>query len=84
MPNKSKKKDHMYQFVEWNFQKRSAKGKKERMRKEHPSFNLVMKILERFKAGKEIKDLMPAKSAARYIYNVYMGKASEFAQEKQS
>jgi len=27
---------------------------------------------------------MPVKSAVRYIYNIYMGKASEFAQEKQT
>ena len=25
---------------------------------------------------------MPVKSSVRYIYNIYMGKASEFAQEK--
>ena len=35
---KHKKKDHMYQFVEWNFQKRAQKAKKLRLRKEHPSF----------------------------------------------
>ena len=79
---KSKKRDNMYQFVEWNFQKRKDKNKKERTRKEHPSFPIVMKLLERVKSGKEIKDAMPVKSAVRYIYNVYMGKASEYAQVK--
>lgn len=27
---------------------------------------------------------MPVKTAVRYIYNIYMGKAQEFAQEKQA
>jgi len=43
-----------------------------------------MKLLDKFNAGKENKDLMPVKTAVRYIYNIYMGKASEFAQEKQT
>jgi hypothetical protein len=43
-----------------------------------------MKLLDKFKQGKEIKEIMPVKSAVRYIYNIYMGKASEFAQEKQT
>ena len=41
-----------------------------------------MKLLERHKLGKEIKEVIPVKSAVRFIYNVYMGKASEFAQDK--
>ncbi len=41
-----------------------------------------MKILDKFNKGKEIKDLMPVKTAVRYIYNIYMGKAAEFAMEK--
>lgn len=78
--DKNKKKDHMYQFVEWSFVKRTKKGKKLRIRKDHPSFSIVTKLLEQFKAGKDIKVYMPVKSAVRYIYNIYMGKASEFAQ----
>ena len=76
---KHKKKEHMYQFVEWNFQRKSGKEKKDRLRKDHPSFPIVNKLLEKFKSGKEIKDSMAIKSAARYIYNIYMGKASDFA-----
>lgn len=49
------------------------------MRKDHPCFPIVTKLLEKMKAGKEIKDLMPVKSAVRYIYNIYMVKAAEFA-----
>jgi len=78
----SKKRDNMYQFVEWNFQKRKDKNKKERLRKDHPSFPIIMKLLERVKSGKDIKDAMPVKSASRYIYNIYMGKASEYAAVK--
>ena len=82
--SKSKKRDHMFQLVEWNFKRREGpKEKKERLRKDHASFPIVMKMLEKFKSGKEIKDVMAIKSAARYIYNIYMGKASDFAQEKQ-
>ena len=29
-------------------------------------------------------DLMAVKTAVRYIYNVYMGKAAEYANEKQA
>ena len=78
-----KQRDHMYQFVEWNFQKRQRK-EKTRLRKDHPCFPIITRLLERFNQGKEIKDLMSVKSAARYIYNIYMGKAAEFAQEKQA
>ena len=52
------------------------------LRKEHPSYPIVMKLLEKHKLGKEIKEVIPVKSAVRFIYNVYMGKASEFAQDK--
>ena len=52
------------------------------MRKDHPSFPIITKLMERFNSGREIKDLMAVKSAVRYIYNVYMGKAAEFANEK--
>ena len=38
--------------------------------------------MDRFNSGKEIKDLMAVKTAVRYIYNVYMGKAAEYANEK--
>ena len=75
----------MYQFVEWNFSKRSKGGAKkpvERLRKDHPSFNIITKLMDKHTAGKEIKELMAVKSAVRYIYNVYMGKAAEFAAEK--
>ena len=83
--NRNKKKDHMYQFVEWNFQRRRAKKKpQERLRKDHPSFPIITKLMDQFNAGKDIKDLMAVKSAVRYIYNVYMGKAAEYANEKQA
>ena len=54
------------------------------MRKDHPSFPIVNKLMERFNTGKEIKELMAVKSSVRYIYNVYMGKAAEYANEKQA
>ena len=74
------------QFVQWNFQRREkdAAQKKERLRKDHPSFNIVMKLLDKLKKGKEIKDLMPVKSLSRYLYNIYMAKAAEQATEKQN
>ena len=40
--------------------------------------------MDQFNAGKDINDLMAVKSAVRYIYNVYMGKAAEYANEKQA
>ena len=40
--------------------------------------------MDRFNSGKEIKELMAVKSSVRYIYNVYMGKAAEYANEKQA
>jgi len=80
----NRKRDHMYQFVEWNFQRRKGAKRKpqERLRKDHPSFPIITKLLDRYSSGKEIKDLMAAKTAVRYIYNVYMGKAAEYANEK--
>ena len=77
------KKQSTTQFVQWNFS-RQEKKKKDRLRKDHPSFPIITKLLDKFKAGKDIKEMMPVKSAARYIYNIYMGKAAEFAQEKQN
>lgn len=72
----------MTQFVEWNFQKSSRADKKLRLRKDHASYPIISKLLEKFNAGKEMKDMMPVKTAVRYIYNIYMGKANEFASEK--
>ena len=40
--------------------------------------------MDRYNSGKEIKELMAVKTAVRYIYNVYMGKAAEYANEKQA
>lgn len=76
---KPKKKEQMSQYVEWNFSKRDKKKPKERLRKDHPSFNIVMKLLDKFKANKEIKEIMPIKSTVRFIYAVYMGKAADIA-----
>ena len=73
----------MTQFVAWNFQRRD-KGKKDKLRKDHPSYNIVSKLLDKFKNGKDIKDLMPVKSVARYLYNIYMAKAADLASDKQS
>ena len=68
----------MFQFVEWNFQKRAALGgPKARNRKDHPSFPIMIKILEKNQKNKEIKELMPMKTLTRYIYQVYMAKAAE-------
>lgn len=69
----------MSQYVEWNFNKRDKKKTKERLRKDHPSFNIVMKLVEKFKGNKEIKEIMPIKSTVRFIYAVYMGKAADIA-----
>ena len=75
---KDGKKNNMFQFVEWNFQKRGgAGGPKARNRKDHPSFPIMIKILEKNKKSKEIKELMPMKTLTRYIYQVYMAKAAE-------
>ena len=80
---KDKKKEKMTQFVEWNFQKRDKRrNKQEKLRKDHPSFNIVTRLLDRFKLGKDIKELMPIKSVARFIYNIYMAKAADLASDK--
>lgn len=77
----NKKKDEKgFGFIEWNFQKRNAMQKKLRQRKDHPSFPIVQRILERYNAGKDIKDLMPVKGAFRVIYQVYSKKAEELKQ----
>lgn len=82
---KGKKRENMYQFVEWNFQKRNAKGaRKDREKKDHPSFNIVNKLMDKLHKGQEPKEMMPVKTAVKYIYSIYMGKAQEFAQEKQN
>jgi len=57
-------------------------NKKERLRKDHPSFNIVNKLLEKFKQGKEIKEMMPVKGALRVIFNIYKERATELALEK--
>ena len=75
--------DKKTQFVEWNFQKRDRRAKKDRLRKDHPSYNIVSKLLEKFKNGKDPKELMPTKTVARYLFNIYMAKAADLAQEKQ-
>lgn len=54
------------------------------MRRDHPSFNIVTKLLDKFKLGKDIKELMPVKSIARFIYNIYMAKAADLASDKQT
>lgn len=51
---KDKRRDKLTQFMEWNFLKREKQAKKERLRKDHPSFNIVMKLLDKYKQGKEI------------------------------
>ena len=43
-----RKKKDMFHFVEWNFQKRAGLGgPKTRNRKDHPSFPIMIKILEK-------------------------------------
>ena len=37
----------------------------------------MTRLLERYKAGKEIKDLMPVKGAIRVIHQVYLKKAED-------
>jgi len=75
----------MSQYVEWSFNKADKKkAPKERLRKDHPSFNIVTKLLEKFKGNKEVKEIMPVKSAVRFIYYVYSGKAAEIAAERKS
>ena len=70
--------------MEWNFQKRDKRrNKPEKLRKDHPSFNIVTRLIEKFKLGKDIKELMPVKSVTRFIYNIYMAKAAELASDKQ-
>ena len=72
-----KKEDRGFQFAEWNFLKRTQNRKKERYRKDHPSFPIVTRLLERFKAGKDIKDTMPVKGCFRVIHQVYLKKAED-------
>mmetsp|Transcript_24110 Transcript_24110/g.32326 ORF Transcript_24110/g.32326 Transcript_24110/m.32326 type:complete len:108 (-) Transcript_24110:1346-1669(-) len=81
---KSGKGDRKTQFVEWNFQKRDRRAKRDRLRKDHPSFNIFMKLLDKLKNGKEIKESMPAKSVARYLFAIYMAKAADLASDKQT
>ena len=77
-----KQKKNMFQFVEWSFQKRQLGGARVRNRKDHPSFPLMIKILEKHQKKQEIKELMPMKTLTRYIYQVYMAKAAEIQSEK--
>ena len=72
-----KKEDRGFQFAEWNFLKRTQNRKKERYRKDHPSFPIVTRLLERFKAGKDIKDTMPVKGCFRVIHQVYLKKTED-------
>ena len=72
-----RKERSMFQFVQWSFQKREEN--KQQLRKEHPSTPIVTKILEKFKTGKEPKDMMPMKTATRYIFNIYLKKANELS-----
>ena len=76
-----KSKSSTDQTAQWNL-RRKEKKEKTRLRKDHPSFGIVSKLLDKFQAGKDIKEMMPVKSAARYIYNIYMQQAAEFAAEK--
>jgi len=41
-----------------------------------------MKLLAKVKKGKEIKEIIPVKSLARYLYNIYMAKAADLVVEK--
>lgn len=57
-------------------------NKKDCIKKDHPSFNIVNKLLEKFKQGKEIKEMMPVKGALRVIFTIYKERAAELALEK--
>ena len=74
-PFQVKKRDPItFKFREWNFQKR-GKAKADRDNKENKSTPIVQKLLERFSQGADMKEQMPVKTAARYIYQIYVGAA---------
>ena len=50
--------------------------------KELKSDDIVSKLLDRYKAGKEIKELMPVKGAIRVIFQVYSKKMDELKQQR--
>ena len=62
--------------------KRQPKDKQVKLREDHPSYPIISKILAAYRAGKDIKDMMPLKTATRYIYQIYAKKAAEVVESK--
>jgi len=67
----------MFKFVKWSFQKRKENSKKIKLRKDHPSFPVITKIINQFQANREFKDVMPYKTAVKQMQNIFSKKLAE-------